>query len=99
MAQNIPRLSVNLGGLNIDTQNRTFYVTHEPSEDACIMRWLSPIESNSSHQSAHTGQSDGVGNWILETKQFREWRGDEGGADKAVLFCSGNSEVEKTYPR
>ena len=28
-----------------------------------------------------------VGNWFLEANEFREWRGNEGGADKAVLLC------------
>ena len=35
--------------------------------------------------------------WLLETGESREWRGSENGADKAVLFCSGNPVVGKTY--
>jgi len=42
---------------------------------------------------------EGVGDWILRTSEFREWRGDESGADRAVLFCSGNLGVGKTYLR
>ena len=42
---------------------------------------------------------EGVGNWILKTSVFREWMGGEGGANKAVLFCSGNPGVGKTYLR
>jgi len=42
---------------------------------------------------------EGVGDWILKKSEFQEWRGGEGGADKAVLFCSGNPGVGKTYLR
>ena len=46
-----------------------------------------------------TDRVDGVGNWLLETNEFREWRSNGGGADKAVLFCSGDPGVGKTYLR
>ena len=51
------------------------------------------------HQDVRTDRLDGVGNWLLETKEFREWRSKEGGADKAVLFCYGDPGVGKTYLR
>ena len=44
-----------------------------------------------------TDRFDGVGDWLLETSEFQEWRSSEDGADKAVLFCSGNPGVGKTY--
>jgi len=32
-----------------------------------------------------------MGDWVLKTSEFGEWRGAEEGADKkAALFCSGN---------
>jgi len=68
-------------------------------EDAQIMCWLSPLEPNNRHQGVRTDRFDGVGDWFLETSEFREWRGSDGGADKAVLFCSGNPGVGKTYLR
>ena len=61
------------------------------------MRWLSPLEPNNRHQGVRTYRFDGVTDWFLETSEFREWRGSEGGGDEAVLFSSGNSGVGKTY--
>ena len=61
------------------------------------MRWLSPLEPNARHQDVFTDRFASVGSWLLETREFREWRGSDGGADKAVLFCSGNLGVGKTY--
>ena len=97
------QISVNMGDGNIDSGNITgsfinnnFY---NSDEDARIMRWLSPLEPNDRHQSVRNDRFDGVGDWFLETSEFREWRSSEGGADKAVLFCSGNPGVGKTYLR
>ena len=68
-------------------------------EDAQVMRWLSPLEPRNRHRAVSADRFDGVGDWFLETREFREWRSGEGGADTAVLFCSGNPGVGKTYLR
>jgi len=81
---------------NIDNSLNNFYIS---DEDAPIMRWLSPLEPSNRHQCVRTERYDGVGNWLLETSEFREWRYSEGGADSGVLFCSGNPGVGKTYLR
>ena len=100
MAQTSYSVSVGDGNIHsgniIGSVNNTFY---NSDEDAQIMRWLSPLEPNNRHQGVRTDRLDGVGSWFLETNEFREWRGSGGGADKAVLFCSGNPGVGKTYLR
>jgi len=94
--------SVSVGDGNIDSGNiigsvsNTFY---NSDEDAQIKRWLSPLEPHNRHQTVRNDRLDGVGDWFLETSEFREWRGSEGGVDKAVLFCSGDPGVGKTYLR
>ena len=96
------QISVNMGDGNVHSGNITgsfnsnFY---NSDEDARIMRWLSPLEPNNRHQGVRNDRFDGVGNWLLEKSEFREWRGSESVADKAVLFCSGNPGVGKTYLR
>ena len=93
--------SVSIGDSNVYSGNisdsfNTFYGSDEDKE---TMRWLSPLEPNNRHQGVRTDRLDGVGDWFLETSEFREWRDGEGGADKAPLFCSGNPGVGKTYLR
>ena len=83
-------------GNTIGSYNKTVY---KSDEDAEIMRWLSPLEPNDRHQSVRTGRFEGVGDWVLETSEFRRWREGEGGADEAVLFCYGDPGVGKTYLR
>jgi len=63
------------------------------------MRWLSPLEPGNRHDGVRTTRFEGVGDWLLGTGEWREWRGGEGGADGQVLFCSGNPGVGKTYLR
>ena len=95
---------VNMGDGNSNCGNITgsFNTTFcESDQDAHIMRWLSPLEPNTRHQAVRTGRFGSVGDWFLETSEFRRWSGGEreGGVDKAVLFCSGNPGVGKTYLR
>ena len=63
------------------------------------MSWLSPLEPSGRHQAVRNRRVDGIGNWLLGTREFQEWRQGEGGDDKAVLFCSGNPGAGKTYLR
>ena len=88
--------NTNSGNITDSFNNTTVY---KSDEDAKIMRWLSPLEPNNRHQGVRDDRFGGVGDWLLETSEFREWRGGEGGADKAVLFCSGGPGVGKTYLR
>ena len=83
-------------GNTIGSYNTTFY---NSDENVQIMRWLSPLEPKIRHQGVREERFDGVGDWVLETSEFREWREGEGGADKAVLLCSGNPGVGKTFLR
>jgi len=68
-------------------------------ENPEIMQWLSPLDPRRRHQDVRTDRLDGVGDWLLETNEFRGWRSNGGGADKAVLFCCGDPGVGKTYLR
>ena len=104
MAQTINTNAVTYGDGNTNCPNiNNSYNTntniYQSDEDAQIMRWLSPLEPNHRHQGVRTERFDGVGDWLLETSEFREWRKSEGGADRAVFFCSGNPGVGKTYLR
>ena len=83
-------------GNTIGSYNKTVY---KSDEDAQILRWLSALEPKSRHQGIFTNRFNGVGGWLQEKREWKEWRGSDGGADKAVLFCSGNPGVGKTYLR
>jgi len=72
---------------------------HKSDEKVQIMRWLSPLEPKNRHQGLRTGRFGGIEDWLLGTREFQEWRGSPGGADKGVLFCSGNPGIGKTYLR
>ena len=101
MAQTSHVQTVSFGHGNANSGNtiNSFNTFNMSDEDGQIMRWLSPLEPNKRHQAVRTDRFSGVGDWILEMREFREWRGSEGGADKAILFCSGNPGVGKTYLR
>ena len=83
-------------GNTIGSYNTTVY---KSDEDAQILRWLSPLEPENRHHSVRIDRLGGIGDWLLDTREFREWRRGEGEVDKAVLFCSGDPGVGKTYLR
>ena len=64
-----------------------------------ILAWLSPLDPKIRHQDIRDGRVENVGEWVLQTEEFRTWyagsEGDE--SDNAVLFCYGNPGVGKTY--
>jgi len=105
MAQTTHTQSITFGNNNancsttIGSYNTTTTTIYNSDEDAKIMGWLSPLESDNRHHSLRTDRFGGVGDWLSGTSEFREWNGGEGGADQAVLFCSGDPGVGKTHLR
>ena len=103
MAQAFNQHPIRLGSANLNNGNvidsfNNSLVYSDPENDQ-ILRWLSPLEPDTRHRETHTTRFEGVGDQLQETSEFREWRGGVGGADKAVLFCSGNPGAGKTYLR
>jgi len=80
-----------------DDRDRLYSVIADENPE--IMEWLSPLDPRGRHQDVRADRLDRVGNWILETNEFQEWRRSEGRADKALLFCHGDPGVGKTYLR
>jgi len=87
------------GSNNTSGSNTNNYGLPGYEEDADIMRWLSPLEPNSRHHSLRSERFGDVGDWLLQTSEYREWRGGEGGSDGGVLLCSGGPGVGKTFLR
>ena len=85
---------------NINSFNNVVnFVTEIDAEGHQILKWLSPLEPQQRHQDVRADRLDGVGNWVLETSEFKKWRDAEDGCVDPVLFCSGNPGVGKTYVR
>jgi len=66
-----------------------------------ILTWLSPLEPTLRHQDIRDSRVENVGEWLLQTEEFRGWYGGSGRSesDNAVLFCYGDPGVGKTYIR
>jgi len=64
-----------------------------------ILAWLSPLEPQVRHQDICEQRVDNVGNWLLETEEFRSWYngGESGGSDHVALFCYGEPGVGKSH--
>lgn len=84
---------------NVNSLNSVNANTGVSDEDDRIRMWLSPLNPQQRHQDVRDDRLDGVGNWILETSEFRKWSNGEDGCSERVLFCSGGPGVGKTYLR
>jgi len=73
-------------------------VTEERLE---ILAWLSPLEPLIQHEDIRTRRVDGMGDWLFQTEEYRNWFGGIGGgeSDGEALFCYGDPGVGKTYIR
>ena len=99
--------SVNSGNItnsynnSITLNNKAITVNKSDDEDNQIKQWLSPLEPRHRHHTVQADRVKGVGGWLLERNEFREWSGTGGrGAPKdAVLFCYGDPGVGKTHIR
>ena len=66
-----------------------------------ILTWLSPLEPRIRHQDLRTRRADNVGEWLLQTDEFKRWcdASQQVGSEHATLFCCGGPAVGKTYLR
>ena len=95
------------GSLNYNTNslnnNNNCFNTHITVTDdrAEILTWLSPLEPRLRHSDLESRRVRDVGNWLLQTEEFRSWKSREyrGRSQKATIFCPGNPGVGKTYIR
>jgi len=83
---------------SFNTTNINLLVTDDQPN---ILAWLSPLNPKLRHQDIRDRRVEGVGEWLLQTEEFRNWcAGSDGdGTNDAVLFCYGDPGVGKTYIR
>ena len=62
-----------------------------------LLAWLSPKEPKIRHRNIQEQRVDNVGEWLMQTEEFRTWRDYRGESegDNAVLFCYGDPGVGK----
>jgi len=90
-------LSNNINSLNTIV-NLTSTVAHEQPN---ILAWLSPLEPKLRHKDIQDRRVENIGEWVLETEEFKSWYASGGGSgsDNAVLLCYGDPGVGKTFNR
>jgi len=95
------RYSDNDSSFNVTNSHNNIVNLNTVVEDESpqILQWLSTLEPEKRHQDLHMKRLEGVGNWLLETDEFRKWGNKEDSSLQAVLFCHGDPGVGKTYMR
>ena len=90
-------LSNNIGSFNTTVVNNVTAA----DERSDILSWLSPLEPRLRHKDIQERRVESIGEWVLETEEFKSWYASSGGSgsDNAVLFCYGDPGVGKTFNR
>ena len=88
-------LSNNTNSFNNNVQNN-YLAADDRSQ---LLAWLSPLEPKLRHRDIQERRADNVGEWLLQTAEFRAWNDGSGEGDKAVLYCYGGPGVGKTFIR
>jgi len=94
--------SLNHSSNFLNNNNHSFNTNITVTDDrAEILTWLSPLEPRLRHSDLESRRVENVGDWLLQTEEFRNWKSRDGQAEsqKATIFCSGNPGVGKTYIR
>ena len=97
-----PIININQNVGNVTDSYKNVWNNYEisvPDERSQILEWLSPLEPRGRHQAVREDRMDGVGEWLLETSEFRKWHTDEDESVHPVLFYYGEPGVGKTYLR
>ena len=83
---------------NTNTYNTATY-NYASNERSEILAWLSPLEPRVRHRDIGSRRVDSIGEWLLETEEFRGWKsgGREDGSHLRTLFCDGNPGVGKSF--
>ena len=95
---NSTNLSNNTNSFNVQNVQNSYVVADDRSP---LLTWLSPLEPRLRHRDIQERRVDNVGEWLLQTDEFRSWHAGsgEGEGDKAVLFCYGGPGAGKTFIR
>jgi len=66
-----------------------------------ILAWISPLEPLIRHHDIQTRRVDKVGEWLIQTEEYRNWIGgiSGGNSEGSALFCYGGPGVGKTFIR
>ena len=64
-----------------------------------LLTWLSPLEPRLRHRDIQERRVDNIGEWLMQTEEFRSWHDENGEGDKAVLFGYGDPGAGKTFIR
>ena len=88
--------SFNTNSFNNVSNN--YIVTDDRSQ---LLTWLSPLEPRLRHRDIQERRVDNIGEWLMQTEEFRRWHdwSGEGEGGKAVLFGYGDPGAGKTFIR
>ena len=101
--QKMPQLfNNNSNSFNTNNSFNTTYINPTVADDRPnVLAWLSPLDPKLRHQDICNRRVGNIGEWVLQTEEFRSWYAGIGGGkpDNSFLFCYGDPGAGKSYIR
>ena len=91
----------NTSSFNNNSFNTVSYNWTAADDRSQVLAWLSPLEPGLRHRDIQDSRAENIGEWVLQTEEFRSWYAGSGGSesDNAVLLCHGDPGVGKSFIR
>ena len=70
----------------LDSRVGLMFKRLEESKQSEILQWISPIPYEDSHRTASRGRTEGTGRWLLNHRQFCQWRSTN---SSSILWLHG----------
>ena len=88
--------SDNVNSFNVNLFNNVWNYYAGADEKSQILAWLSPLEPQRRHHDIRTRGVGGVGGWLLQTEEYRNWFDGIGrGNSEGSRPSNGLTRVEK----
>ena len=81
---------------NVTTLNNITNYAAASDEGSRILSWISPLESLERHRDVARVRAEGVGEWVLRSREFQAWRGNDRSVGR-ILACHGAPGAGKTF--
>jgi len=73
--------SFNTNSINV---SHNFTVTNDRSQ---LLTWLSPLEPRLRHRDIQERRVDNIGEWLMQTEEFRSWHDESGEGEVIGQSC------------
>ena len=86
--------NANCGNITGSYNNTTITYADERTK---FLNWLSPLQPRVRHNDVRGRREDGIGEWFLQTDEFRRWHDGKREFERPLCFVPGIPALEELF--